>query len=641
MTKIILALFLSLLPVAFCGAVTPIITNDGPQLGQPVTFGGVPQPIKGSVTINSTATFTVNQGTAPFNVTGSSVAVPGVATESTLAAISTTTTALKARADLLATEATLVAISTTASAIKARADLLASEATAAAISSNAAAGFRQGQLIGNTTFQMVNSSVTVPGVATESTLAGISTTTTALKQRADLLATEATEAAISTTAAAIKARADLLATEATAAAISSNVAAGFRQGQSIGNTSFIMYQSSPPWQTNIQGPVTASISSGAINIVGMVTTTGTHSILGLVTAAISSGSLNINGIVTTTGTANILGNVTATISSGSVNVMGIVTTTGTVSVLGPVTASISSGSVNIMGVVTTTGPHAILGLVTTTISSAPPLAFYQSGGAVATTSTSTIISGQTGGALSVTLSSAIPSGSNTIGAVNQGGFWYDFQYVQDGSGNTLVAGYGVSQASVPVKVQGGNINVTTGTITVFQGPQDFSVNNSSVTEVPIQKTQAARGCYFATTTNIVSMAVAETPLFLFVNVATNTTSAYVDIVEFINANIGTGVGASNSVFRVYRAPVVTSSGTALGEFNGDSNSTVVSKMQSFLSPTLSSNGTLVFTFAVEGGTVPKPLNQSRIIRPGAKIAITVSNTLAATPAALNFGWSEE
>ncbi len=106
-----------------------------------------------------------------FVTTVSSDGTPsGLATEATLAAISTTAVATKARVDLLATEATNASISTTNTAILARANLLATEAISLLISASAAG---------------INANTV-----------GLSTTTTAILARANLLATESTLAGI-------------------------------------------------------------------------------------------------------------------------------------------------------------------------------------------------------------------------------------------------------------------------------------------------------------------------------------------------------------------------------------------------------------------------------------------------------------
>lgn len=124
-----------------------------------------------------------------------------------------------------ATESTLVAVSTTATAIKNRADLLATEATLATRATEST------QVAVSTTLAAIKARADLLGTeatlatrASETTLVALTSTTAAIRARADLLATEQTQVAISTTVSAIKARADLLATEATAAATSTNTA---------------------------------------------------------------------------------------------------------------------------------------------------------------------------------------------------------------------------------------------------------------------------------------------------------------------------------------------------------------------------------------------------------------------------------
>lgn len=154
-----------------------------------------------------------------------------------------------------------------------------------------------------------------------------------------------------------------------------------------------------------------------------------------------------------------------------------------------------------------------------------------------------------------------------------------------------------------------------------------------ITAVPNVQQEALNGHFYMTTTNVVANGVTETPVFMFVNLSTNTLSAFLDAIYLLN------LSETATVFRVYRSPVVTSSGTALGINPGYTSFAVASQMQAYRSPTLSSNGTLVFTFA--SGPQRVALNQSRIFVPGAKLAITADSSANGSEVAVNLEWVEK
>lgn len=155
--------------------------------------------------------------------------------------------------------------------------------------------------------------------------------------------------------------------------------------------------------------------------------------------------------------------------------------------------------------------------------------------------------------------------------------------------------------------------------------------------VPIQRTQSLAKQYFTTTSGAVTYASnAEQTLFLFVNPSTGTKAAYLDNHRF--TFIGTNGVAQMTI---YRAPVVTSSGTPLGIFPGDTNNGAVSQMQVFKLPVVSSSGTAVFIGGISGGTFPIDLHQTRIFRPGTKYLVTIDNPGANQIDAYDLEWVEE
>lgn len=181
-----------------------------------------------------------------------------------------------------------------------------------------------------------------------------------------------------------------------------------------------------------------------------------------------------------------------------------------------------------------------------------------------------------------------------------------------------------THATNAVKVLGGNITV------------DNAVIVTTVTsQVPVQRSQALLGRYYTVTTPSKLSSTAESPILLFVNLSTNTNSVFFDIGE--GNSLDNGV---TTVFRAYTSPVVTSSGTALSILPTYPLA-AASQMQAFLNPTISGNGTLVFTIATTSGRVVRELFQSRILTPGLKVLLTVEHSGNNKRSAVTLDWAEE
>jgi hypothetical protein len=153
--------------------------------------------------------------------------------------------------------------------------------------------------------------------------------------------------------------------------------------------------------------------------------------------------------------------------------------------------------------------------------------------------------------------------------------------------------------------------------------------------VPIQRTQALLGRYYSVTTPSKLSSTAESPILLFVNLSTNTKTAFFDI--------GEGVSYDNNVttvFRAYVMPTVTSSGTAISILPTNPLAGP-SQMQAFLSPTVSSNGTAVFVISATSGRVVREFFQSRVFIPGIVFLITVEHSGNNKRSALTLDWAEE
>ena len=166
---------------------------------------------------------------------------------------------------------------------------------------------------------------------------------------------------------------------------------------------------------------------------------------------------------------------------------------------------------------------------------------------------------------------------------------------------------------------------------------DRSIPVISTAAYPIQMIKSREGKCFASYTGLVTTAgTTEVPFFLFVNVTTNTVSAYLDKFRY-----GTGSGAVVAAFKVYRNSVITSSGTALSIFNCNTGSSNTSKMMTFVSPTTSSFGQQVAIYAQESGARDSDLHFSRIIVPARSFLVTLQNNLPGTVNFAGVEWFEE
>lgn len=188
------------------------------------------------------------------------------------------------------------------------------------------------------------------------------------------------------------------------------------------------------------------------------------------------------------------------------------------------------------------------------------------------------------------------------------------------------------------------------TVTPGTGTWPVSISSNSAvtayqssapwTTSPVQRQQASALKYFSTSSGFVTFAGStESPLFLFVNLSTNTKCAYLDNhrISFAASNTGNGVAQ----FQIYRNSIITSSGTALGIFSGKPGSGALSQMQAYRSPVISNNGEATYSAASAGGTVVLPVNQSRIFCPGTAFLVTIDNPGNNFQDAYDIEWSEE
>ena len=169
------------------------------------------------------------------------------------------------------------------------------------------------------------------------------------------------------------------------------------------------------------------------------------------------------------------------------------------------------------------------------------------------------------------------------------------------------------------------------------GNNEIRIDTGTITSVfvPAQRTKAERQKYYQTTSDHLISGLGQTPILLFVNLSTNTVTAYFDQIDM--NSIETSVA---SHFHLYRSPVIISSGTALVINKGNTNSPS-SKMQVYMSPTVSSNGVVNFMFTANTQMTIKQFNQAFMVDPGGNVLISVSNNSANRETAVGISWVEE
>lgn len=460
-------------------------------------------------------------------------------------------------------------------------------------------------------------------------------------------------------------------------ALDSTVASGFRQGQLIGNSTFgvsqvgsFTFSASSPIPVSQNGPLSMSVSSGNIAI-GQA---------GPLVTSISSGTLVVSsGSITsfqggTWGQAQVGPYTVSASSPVPIAQSGPLTVSASspvpTSQSGPQTMSISSGNVAVGQAspfsVSASSPFPVAQASPFTFSASSPVPVAQA--SPFTVSQASVVAVAQSGPFTMHIDSGNVSGSS----VTVFGSSVDIRAMLFGRDNVNVSGSSTTVFSSSLDVRGltfsrDSINISGSSVAVYNlggstlpvrvlasdghpftdnetnghvALDVFEISGSSQVTIPIQRKQSLAHSYFSSTSGFVTFSgSAETPLFLFVNLSTNTLAAFLEIIRFSFAANNTGNGVA--IFNVYRLPVITSSGTPVGIFPGDVNSGAISQMQAFVSPTVSSNGTIVYTASTAGGTINCPLNQSRIFRPGTKFLVTIDNPANNFSDAVDLEWSEE
>lgn len=424
------------------------------------------------------------------------------------------------------------------------------------------------------------------------------------------------------------------------------------------------------------GPMVVSVTSGNITAQVSVTSVAVYNVIGTTLAiqgAVAASQAGPFNVSITSGIVQAFqgGPLVVSIASGNLNVgvaftsMAVYNVSGTsLSITGPVLASqsgpwhvsVDSGNINVGVAFTSAAVYSVVG---TSLSITGQVLAYQGGPMVVS-----VTSGNINVGLAITSIAVYNVPGTTLaiaGAVgaSQQGPWN--LIIASGNLNVGVAFTSVAVYNVPgtsltvaaIQVSTWNVNANlrdgAGDPIAATPMRDgsgeealnvFVISGSSQVAIPIERAQALARSYFAVSSNFVTFAnSAENPLFLFVNPSTGTKAAFLDNHRISLA--GTNLGNGSAEFRIYRSPVVTSSGTALGIFPGDVNSGAVSQMQAFVSPTASSFGTLVYSATSAGGTIVMPLNQSRIFRPGTKFLVTIDNPANNFSDDYDIEWSEE
>jgi hypothetical protein len=146
-----------------------------------------------------------------------------------------------------------------------------------------------------------------------------------------------------------------------------------------------------------------------------------------------------------------------------------------------------------------------------------------------------------------------------------------------------------------------------------------------------------QGKRFITSTGVqTKVGASEEPLVLIRNPSGNTKNLNIDRQFFISVDQGV-----NLIFRVYRSPVLTSTGTALTPANALVGSSIVATGQMFLAPTVSSNGSQFNVYQVRDDIVLDQLGGRVVIQPNNSLLVTVESSGNNKRWSFSSAWIEE
>lgn len=144
------------------------------------------------------------------------------------------------------------------------------------------------------------------------------------------------------------------------------------------------------------------------------------------------------------------------------------------------------------------------------------------------------------------------------------------------------------------------------------------------------------GKTFIATTDLINIGTSQTAFYLLKNPVASSKSLRLD-------KIILGLGSNAGTFRIYRAPTITSNGTALTISNKHiQTSPTATVMQAFSQPTISANGTLLRPVSLTTSIGQVELNYEGlfILEAGFNLLITAQNSQNNSPTYVTCEWIE-
>lgn len=246
------------------------------------------------------------------------------------------------------------------------------------------------------------------------------------------------------------------------------------------------------------------------------------------------------------------------------------------------------------------------------------------------------------GSYTVTPGTGIWTISNSSPTVYQGGLWNvtisspqvsasGAVKTRDDSSSTV----GASTNSIATTIAGYGENGLTAVPTVSSMN---SVGMIQVIETGSLEYLAAKGKAFAVSYEATISGSAETDLLLFVNLSTNTRT-----VTLQTCGVTIEDNNASAAFRVYSAPVVTSSGTFRSPVSRSVGGTsFTSQMQGFGTPTISSRGSLQnITGSGKGSVSYINVAGGLIVNPGGKLLVTTQPSGSGFISSVTLVWTEQ
>lgn len=389
-------------------------------------------------------------------------------------------------------------------------------------------------------------------------------------------------------------------------------AADFNAGNSSAQTLRTVIatnQSAIPVSQSGSWTVTANIANQlAISSIVPISVTGTVSVSGSALTASIAGTANVNVTNPLSITSIVPISVTGiTAVSGNISVTSIVPVgvSGTVSVSGNALTSFIAGTAN----VNVTNQLAISSSVPISITGTTAVS-----GNIAVTS---IVPISVTGTVSVSGSALTANLANVVGSATG-----------DGAAVSSVLVGGLYNPSIPTLTSGQQTGISLDEKGILLVKPDFAgytlqskVYSTSTTQVNI-----------ATTT--------ETPLFLLKNPSGSTILVRLFKLVFLSPD---GTAGHTLTFKVYAMPTITANGTALTTINNRvKTAPTAGTAQAFRSPTISSNGTLMFSRLKFGQTsdISFDVDNQIVIEANSHVLITAQGSVNNILMEVDAWWAE-